>query len=38
MYNNFGYYLLGMVVEKVTGRKYDEVVQDYMLAAATARR
>jgi D-alanyl-D-alanine carboxypeptidase len=33
-YNNFGYYLLGLVVEKVTNRKYEEVLQDQILAPA----
>ena len=27
-YNNTGYYLLGMLIEKVTGRSYAEVVRD----------
>jgi CubicO group peptidase (beta-lactamase class C family) len=30
-YNNFGYYLLGMVVEKVTGRKYEDALQSQIL-------
>jgi D-alanyl-D-alanine carboxypeptidase len=31
-YNNSGYYLLGMVIEKVTGRKYDAALTDMILA------
>jgi CubicO group peptidase (beta-lactamase class C family) len=27
-YNNTGYYLLGMIIEKVTGKKYGEYVQE----------
>jgi CubicO group peptidase (beta-lactamase class C family) len=33
-YNNFGYYLLGMVIEKVTGGKYEDVLKDQILAPA----
>lgn len=29
-YNNTGYYLLGMLIEKVTGRSYAEVVRDQL--------
>ncbi|HJU69044.1 MAG TPA: serine hydrolase domain-containing protein [Gemmatimonadaceae bacterium] len=31
-YNNTGYYLLGMLIEKVTGRSYAEVVRDRLAA------
>src|SRR5690349_4408693 len=31
-YNNTGYYLLGMIIEKVTGKKYDEYVQEALFA------
>jgi D-alanyl-D-alanine carboxypeptidase len=31
-YNNTGYYLLGMVIEKVTGRSYADVVRDQLAA------
>ena len=27
-YNNSGYFLLGVIIEKVTGRKYEEVLRD----------
>jgi CubicO group peptidase (beta-lactamase class C family) len=27
-YNNSGYFLLGMIIEKVTGRKYEDVLRD----------
>lgn len=30
-YNNTGYYLLGMLIEKVTGRSYAEVVRDQLV-------
>jgi CubicO group peptidase (beta-lactamase class C family) len=30
-YNNSGYFLLGVVIEKITGRKYAEVLQDMIL-------
>lgn len=30
-YNNSGYYLLGVVIESVTGRKYEEVLQELIL-------
>ena len=29
-YNNSGYFLLGMIIEKVTGRKYDDVLRDHI--------
>jgi D-alanyl-D-alanine carboxypeptidase len=32
VYNNFGYYLLAMVVEKVTGKKYEVALRDQILA------
>jgi CubicO group peptidase (beta-lactamase class C family) len=31
-YNNTGYYLLGMLVEKVTGRSYADVVREQLIA------
>jgi len=31
-YNNFGYYLLGMVVERVTGKKYENALKEQILA------
>lgn len=31
-YSNTGYYLLGMVVEEATGRRYDRVLRDSLLA------
>lgn len=31
-YSNTGYYLLGMVAEEVTGRPYDDVLRDSLLA------
>ncbi|MDQ3171446.1 MAG: serine hydrolase [Acidobacteriota bacterium] len=31
-YNNSGYFLLGLVIEKVTGRKYEEVLKERILA------
>ena len=31
VYNNFGYYLLGMVVEKVTGTKYEDALKAQIL-------
>jgi D-alanyl-D-alanine carboxypeptidase len=31
-YNNTGYYLLGMLIEKVTGRSYADVVRDQLVA------
>jgi len=30
-YSNSGYFLLGLIVEKVTGRSYDDVVHDMLL-------
>ncbi len=30
-YNNSGYFLLGLVIEKITGRKYEQVLQDMIL-------
>jgi CubicO group peptidase (beta-lactamase class C family) len=30
-YNNSGYFLLGVVIERVTGRKYEEVLQEQIL-------
>jgi CubicO group peptidase (beta-lactamase class C family) len=31
-YNNSGYFLLGVVIEKITGKKYQEAVRDMILA------
>ena len=31
-YNNSGYFLLGVVIEKITGRKYEEALQEMILA------
>jgi CubicO group peptidase (beta-lactamase class C family) len=31
-YNNSGYYLLGVVIEKATGQKYEQALQDMILA------
>lgn len=31
-YNNFGYYLLGLVIERVTGQKYEEALKKRVLA------
>ena len=31
-YNNSGYFLLGVVIEKITGRKYEEALQAMILA------
>jgi CubicO group peptidase (beta-lactamase class C family) len=31
-YNNSGYYLLGMVIEKITGKKYDAALQDMIVS------
>lgn len=31
-YNNSGYYLLGMVIEKITGKKYDAALQDMIFS------
>jgi CubicO group peptidase (beta-lactamase class C family) len=31
-YNNSGYFLLGVVIEKITGKKYEEVLQEMILA------
>src|SRR5688500_1775462 len=31
-YSNSGYFLLGLVIEKVTGRKYEEVLKERILA------
>lgn len=33
-YSNSNYYLLGMVIEKVTGKPYAEVIRDHVLAPA----
>jgi CubicO group peptidase (beta-lactamase class C family) len=30
-YNNSGYYLLGVVIEEITGKKYEEVLRDMIL-------
>lgn len=30
-YSNSGYFLLGLIIEKVTGRRYDDVVHDMLL-------
>lgn len=30
-YNNFGYYLLGLVIERVTGQKYEEALKQRVL-------
>ena len=30
-YNNSGYFLLGVVIEKVTGKKYEEALQEMIL-------
>ena len=30
-YNNSGYFLLGMVIEKITGKKYEEALQEMIL-------
>jgi CubicO group peptidase (beta-lactamase class C family) len=30
-YNNSGYFLLGVVIEKITGKKYEQVLQDLIL-------
>jgi N-acyl-D-amino-acid deacylase len=37
-YSNFGYCLLGRVIEKVTGQAYEKFVQQSVLAAAGVRR
>lgn len=31
-YNNSGYFLLGVVIEKITGKKYEEALQEMILA------
>jgi CubicO group peptidase (beta-lactamase class C family) len=31
-YNNSGYFLLGVVIEKITGKKYEEALRDMILA------
>jgi CubicO group peptidase (beta-lactamase class C family) len=31
-YNNSGYFLLGVVIEKITGKKYEEVVREMIFA------
>jgi D-alanyl-D-alanine carboxypeptidase len=36
-YSNSGYYLLGLVIEKVTGRPYPEAVQDLLLSPLDVR-
>ena len=30
-YNNSGYFLLGVIIEKITGRKYEQALQDMVL-------
>lgn len=32
VYNNSGFYLLGMVIERVTGQTYDRYMRDFLLA------
>jgi CubicO group peptidase (beta-lactamase class C family) len=36
-YNNTGYYLLGMVIERITGRSYADVVRDQLAMPLTLR-
>ena len=31
-YNNSGYFLLGVIIEKITGKKYEQALQDMILA------
>ncbi|MFT3827648.1 MAG: serine hydrolase [Chitinophagaceae bacterium] len=31
-YNNFGYFILGMIAEKVTGASYEKAIEQYLLA------